>query len=195
MQAEDVFMKFADTEHVPAESIFIFVFFEPYTMSDNENQSQESGDFKVEEYQSAQSGASLSFPVQCSSLRKGGHVVINKRPCKVMDMSTSKTGKHGHAKVNITAIDIFTGKKYEEICPSTHNIDVPNVSRVEYPVIYIDDGFLSLLKEDGNTKDDLRVPEGELGEDLEKAVDAGNEVVVCVINSMGEEAVISFKNK
>jgi len=28
------------------------------------------------------------------------------RPCKIVDMSTSKTGKHGHAKVHLVAIDV-----------------------------------------------------------------------------------------
>lgn len=61
--------------------------------------------------------------------------MIKNRPCKIVDMSTSKTGKHGHAKVHLVAIDIFTGKKLEELCPSTHNMDVPNVIRKEYQLV------------------------------------------------------------
>ncbi|KAI1042616.1 hypothetical protein LB505_004166 [Fusarium chuoi] len=83
-------------------------------------------------FDSADAGASLTYPMQCSALRKNGFVVIKNRPCKIVDMSTSKTGKHGHAKVHLVATDIFTGKKYEDLSPSTHNMDVPNVSRREY---------------------------------------------------------------
>lgn len=144
-------------------------------------------------FENADAGASATYPMQCSALRKNGFVVIKGRPCKIVDMSTSKTGKHGHAKVHLVAIDIFTGKKLEDLSPSTHNMEVPVVKRNEYQLLDIDDGFLSLMNMDGDTKDDVKAPEGELGDSLQTAFDEGKDLMVTIISAMGEEAAISFK--
>ncbi|KIH88948.1 translation initiation factor 5A [Sporothrix brasiliensis 5110] len=146
-------------------------------------------------FDSADAGASATFPMQCSALRKNGFVVIKGRPCKIVDMSTSKTGKHGHAKVHLVAIDIFTGKKLEELCPSTHNMDVPNVKRSEYQLLDIsDDGFLSLMNDDGDTKDDVKLPDGEVGEKITKLFKTEEkDTNVTILTAMGEEAAIDAK--
>jgi len=137
---------------------------------------------------------SATYPVQCSSLRKNGHVMLKGRPCKIMEMSTSKTGKHGHAKVHLVGIDIFTNKKYEDLCPSTHNIDVPNISRSDYTLVDIDnDGFASLMDEQGEIRADLRVPDNEVGQKIRQDFEAGVELIVSVLKALTEECIIASK--
>ncbi|KAJ6256943.1 Eukaryotic translation initiation factor [Drechslerella dactyloides] len=144
-------------------------------------------------FEQASAGASATFPMQCSALRKNGHVVIKGRPCKIVEMSTSKTGKHGHAKVHLVAIDIFTGKKLEDLCPSTHNMDVPNVRRTEYQLVNIDDGYLNLIDTDGNSKDDVKVPDSEIGKAVQDDFDAGKDLLITILTAMGEEAAVAVK--
>ncbi|XP_061752272.1 eukaryotic translation initiation factor 5A-1-like isoform X2 [Nerophis ophidion] len=145
------------------------------------------------DFESADSGASATFPMQCSALRKNGNVMLKSRPCKIVEMSTSKTGKHGHAKVHLVGIDLFTGKKYEDICPSTHNMEVPNVKRDDYMVVCLTDGFLHLMDEFGEMREDLGLPSGDLGKEIEEKVATGTDFSVTVIKALNEEAIISLK--
>lgn len=114
--------------------------------------------------------------------------MIRGRPCKVADVSTSKTGKHGHAKCVFVGIDIFTGKKMEDLTPSSHNCDVPHVTRQDYTLLDVsDDGFVSLMTEGGDTKDDLTLPKGtdeadKLAAQIKADFDAGKELIVSVLS-------------
>lgn len=157
-------------------------------------------DHEHETFESAESGASLTYPQQAGTIRKNGYLVIKGHPCKVVDVSTSKTGKHGHAKCNFTAVDIFTGKKYEDMTPSSHNCDVPNIVRQEYVLLDInDEGFVTLLDDaKGETREDLTLPKGtdeaeKLAESLKEQFSAGQELVVSVLRAMGEEMINSVK--
>jgi translation initiation factor 5A len=57
-----------------------------------------------------------------------------------------------------------------------------------------DDGFLSLMADDGETKDDVKVPEGEVGEKIDKLFTTEEkDTNVIVLTAMGEQAAIEAK--
>merc|ERR1712154_555150 len=145
------------------------------------------------DFAGGEAGASETYPQQCSALRKNGHVMIKDRPCKIVEMSTSKTGKHGHAKVHLVAIDIFTGKKLEDICPSTHNMNVPNVNRKGYQLVNIEDDFVSLMDDAGETKEDLKLPENDVGKEITEKFNKGETFMVTVLSAIGEEMIVGCK--
>lgn len=122
--------------------------------------------------------------------------MIKGNPCKVLSISVSKTGKHGHAKCNFVATDIFTGKKYEDMIPSTHGTTVPIVKKTEWEIIDIDGDELTLMDEGGNQKTDLNLPQypETLADDIRNAWNGGeNSVMVSVQSAVGIEQIISFK--
>ncbi|XP_023226122.1 eukaryotic translation initiation factor 5A-1-like, partial [Centruroides sculpturatus] len=99
-------------------------------------------------------------------------------------------------QVHLVGIDIFTAKKYEDLCPSTHNIDVPNVSRSDFQLIDIsDDSYVSLMNDKGDTRDDLKLPEGDLGQKIKEEFSKDDiSVIVTVLAAVGEEAIVACKN-
>ena len=109
-------------------------------------------DDETETFESTDAGSSHTYPMEAGQIRKGGFIMIKGRPCKVSDVSTSKTGKHGHAKCHFVANDIFTGKKVEDLVPAGHTTSVPFVKKEEFQCIDVDeDDFVTLLTADGDT--------------------------------------------
>ena len=122
--------------------------------------------------------------------------MIKGKPCKVLSISVSKTGKHGHAKCNFVATDIFTGKKLEDMIPSTHGTTVPIVNRSDWEVIDIDGDELTLMDEGGNQKTDLNLPTfpEDMADGIRDAWDGGeNSVIVTVQAAVGIEQIVAYK--
>jgi len=144
-------------------------------------------------------------PQKCSSLRKNGFVLLGsgdpkeQHPCKIVDMSTSKTGKHGGAKVHLVGIDIFTEKKYEQIAGSTDNVNVPVISRSDYQLVDIDeDDTIQVLDSNGDMRSEFRLPnfcesDTTMAQAIREAFDDGKEVTVTITSSMGTDAIKAYK--
>jgi len=146
--------------------------------------------------ESTDAGASATIPMEAGQIKKGGFMMIKGKPCKVLSISVSKTGKHGHAKCNFIATDIFTGKKYEDMIPSTHGTTVPIVNRSDWEIIDIDGDELTLMDEAGNQKTDLNLPTfpDTMADEIRDAWAGGENVVqVTVQAAVGIEQVIAWK--
>ena len=115
-------------------------------------------------------------------------------------MSTSKTGKHGHAKVHMVGIDIFTNKKYEDTAPTGAGALTPNVTKEELEVADIDeDDFVSVILPDGDLKTDLKLPkeDEECYDELKKVWEerGENTVLYTIQRACGKEKFISARTK
>lgn len=153
------------------------------------------------------SGASLTVPIRAGEVKKGGIVMLKEKPCKVISVTTSKTGKHGHAKAAITGIDVFTGKKYVDVCPTSHNMTAPQLSRSEWQVTDLDRSSyaLTLMNDGGVIREDLNCPvgaDGELNDVANELITkfagmeaAGKVMNVVVLSAMGHEQIVQLIEK
>lgn len=93
---------------------------------------------------------SHTHPEEAHHVKKGAHIMLKGHPCKIVDTKTSKTGKHGHAKCNITGVDILTDRKYNEVHPGHIILAAFDPSKITYEVSNIEDGEIDCLDEEGN---------------------------------------------
>lgn len=76
---------------------------------------------------------------------------------------------------------------------------MPIVSREDYDLVDItDEGFLSLMDDKGELREDLRLPSGHddaeaLARQIQAQYDDGKSLVLTVLKSMGEEQVNATK--
>ncbi len=62
-------------------------------------------------------------------LKKGSYIVIDGEPCRIVEISRAKTGKHGSAKAHVVAIGIFSGQKKTFVAPVDTRVQVPIIEK------------------------------------------------------------------
>jgi len=156
-----------------------------------------------ETFESTDAGSSETYPMEAGQIRKGGFIMIKDKPCKVIEVTSSKTGKHGHAKCHFVALDIFTGKKVEDLVPASHTTRVPFVKKLTFQCMDVDsEGFVSCMDEDGNVREDLKLPNvmaqkppngDEVSARIMELLEAGKDFYIIVQQACGTEMIMDTK--
>jgi len=115
-------------------------------------------------------------PVDAGSLKEGSFVVIDEEPCKIVEVEKSKPGKHGSAKVRITAIGVFDGVKRSIVVPVDQKVDVPIIEKKVAQVISITPTSVQLM--DLSSYEVFEVPKDTIETDLLNKMAVGTEVEV-----------------
>ncbi len=82
---------------------------------------------------------------QVRELKVNRYIVIDDEPCKIIELTTSKPGKHGEAKARIVATGIFTGNKRSMVAPVTHKVQVPMIEKKNAQVVSLQGEEVQLM--------------------------------------------------
>lgn len=105
--------------------------------------------------------------VNVSTLKKGNYVVIDGIACTISDMQTSRPGKHGHAKIRMSAVGIIDGKKKVIVMPGHDHIDVPMVDKRQATVLSVHDEVANVMDAESYETFDMKIPEEFKGQIVE----------------------------
>ncbi|MBI1968379.1 translation initiation factor IF-5A [Candidatus Woesearchaeota archaeon] len=117
--------------------------------------------------------------VGIGSLKKGDTMIIDNAPCKVTETATSKTGKHGHAKVNLMAVGILDGKKRQLVMPAHDKVEVPIIEKKSAQVLSIANNKANVMDTSSYETFEMDIPE-----DLQGQIKENDEVVYWTVMGM-----------
>jgi translation initiation factor 5A len=100
-------------------------------------------------------------------LKKGNYVVIEGVACIVKDTQTSRPGKHGHAKVRLSATGILDGKLKVIVMPGHDNIEVPVIDKRTANVLSITGNMANIMDIETYETFDIEIP-SEFTDDIKE---------------------------
>lgn len=70
---------------------------------------------------------------------------------------------------------------------------VPNVTRCEYQLVSIIDGYLEMMDQAGKLRTDVHFPRGDLRDEATSRWEEGENLLVTVLSGMGQKIAISVR--
>ncbi|HLD39945.1 MAG TPA: translation initiation factor IF-5A [Candidatus Nanoarchaeia archaeon] len=125
--------------------------------------------------------------VSVGGLKKGDTILIDDAPCKITDTATSRPGKHGHAKVNLTAVGILDGKKRQLVMPGHDKVEAPIIEKKSAQILSVTGNSANVMDMETYETFDMEIPE-----DMKEDVKEGKEVLYWTI--MGAKVMKQVKN-
>ena len=121
-------------------------------------------------------------------LKVGKYVLIDAIPCKVVDVESSKPGKHGSAKMKITGIGVFEGQKKMLLAPGDADVEVPVIDRKNVQVMSVNGNTAQVMDSQSYEIYEMPIPA-----ELLNVVVAGKEVEV--LEAMGRRKMERVKGQ
>lgn len=115
----------------------------------------------------------MSKPLDLGALRVGSYIIIDGEPCRIMNYTKSKPGKHGSAKARIVAIGVFDGAKRTIVKPVSAQVDVPLIEKKTGQVIALLPSAVQLMDLETYAITEAPLPEEE---ELKSKLASGVEV-------------------
>ncbi len=103
------------------------------------------------------------------SMKKGSYIVIEGAACRVSDTQVSRPGKHGHAKVRLTAVGLVDDKKRVVVMPGHDNVEVPIIEKKTAQVLSIAGNTANVMDSETYETFDLEIAD-DLKADLTEGV-------------------------
>jgi translation initiation factor 5A len=97
--------------------------------------------------------------VSMKDLKVGRFILIDSIPCKVVDIEISSPGKHGHAKMRVTAIGIFDGQKKTLLQPSHAEVQAPVIKKLKAQVVSVSEDSVQLMDSETYEVYEIKIPE------------------------------------
>lgn len=96
--------------------------------------------------------------VSVGSLKKGDTIIIDGNACKITDTTTSRPGKHGHAKVNMMAVGLLDDKKRNLVMPGHDKVEAPIIEKKNAQILAVSDNKASVMDDESFETFDLEIP-------------------------------------
>jgi len=107
--------------------------------------------------------------VNVNQIKSGSYLMVDGVACRVVDAQSSKSGKHGHAKIRIVAVGLIDNRKREIVLPSGHSVEVPIIEKKTAQVLSVSDSMANVMDNESFETFDLEIPEELKGKVVEGA--------------------------